>query len=404
MQFSGTNAVLKQALGALFCAAISFFLTLFLARQLGTGTFGEYASTLNGAALGLILLEGGWTTWLCRERALADDGAWRRLMAYGLAHTIIAACIALALSIVLASESGTRWGAAWVCMAAVAVMNLISARMRGEGFFGYEALWQAAGRVVSAVLILTTLWLVDAPTVASVFWSWAVGLLLVVGVGTRTWLVWPRWHGLWHAYPKALAFIVLALVMAWLLKGDMVVLGQKDPAGLGRLPADNLSWYAACSRIVEMGLLLYAPLGNVLLQWFHPEDGTKTPKAEALLRKMVLLVTAFGWGLVAAAFFLGEMLMTVLFGAAYAPAGALLPWVLLMLPFALTNLVLVQWLTVQHKERATAIGLAIAGGVMWVCLREWGGSEGGRGAAVAVAGTHAGLMCGLWLLATRLRR
>ena len=58
------GAVLVQGAGAVFCAGVSFALTLWLARVLGTAGFGAYVALLSVATLALMLQEGGWPAWL----------------------------------------------------------------------------------------------------------------------------------------------------------------------------------------------------------------------------------------------------------------------------------------------------------------------------------------------------
>lgn len=392
MQTSISNAVFKQGLGAVFCAAVSFALVLILARKLGTGQFGQYVAVLNGVTVGLILLEGGWASWLYRERAGSRGNGWLSVMGHGVAHVLLATTAVLAVTSFLGSA--VSWTAAWFCMGMVALMNLVSARLRGNGQFGWEAIWQSSGRLISAAGILWVLHWAESPSVASVFWAWALGLGVVLAFKARHWLVLPLWRDLLKAYPQALVFVVMALATAWLMKGDMVLLSRVEAGG--EVPRDELlSLYAACTRISELCLLLYAPLGNVLLGGFSGPAANR-----ALLWRVWGSVLVLGAAVVVLAYALGPVVMANVFGAAYSPAAALLPWVLLMLPFALGNLVLVQWLTARGRERVAALWLAVAGLMLWlsviVCAALWGV----RGVACAVAATHAALMVTL-LFASR---
>lgn len=400
MQVSFSGAVVKQALGAGFNALVSLALVLWLARVMGVGGFGHYVAVLSGATVGLILLEGGWAAWLYRECAAGQSG--RDVMAHGVAHIgwTTAAALLFCVVWVLAGKSSAAWTAAWVCMALVAVMNLISARLRGLGWFGREALWQAAGRVASALSVWALVGAAWLPPVAeSVFAAWALGLLCVLGAVAPRWWVWPRWRGLWRAYPRALPFVVLALCMAWLLKGDMVLLGGWAAGwGIGRLDATELSYYAASTRLTEMGLLLFAPLSNVLLRAFvelpEPSEAAvsdQTGRPEVLLWRVMAVVWLCGASAVGAAVFAGHGLMQMLFGAPYAPAGSLLPWVLLMLPAACGNWVWVQWWIAHNAERMAAWCLCVAGLFLVLVVPPVARAGGVVAAAAAVAGVHVGL-------------
>lgn len=384
MQTTISKDVLKQGLGAVFCAAISFALVMFLARRLGTGQFGHYVAVLNGVTVGLILVEGGWSNWLYRERAASHSNGSLSVMRHGMAHVLLATVVALASTWALGG--GWSWVSAWFCMGMVALMNLVSARLRGEGQFGWDAIWQSSGRLVSAAGIVWVLYWTEAPSVASVFFAWALGLGGVLAMRARCWLVLPQWRDLLPAYPQALVFVAIGLATAWLVKGDVVLLSRIQVAGDG--PRDEvLSLYAACTRVSELCLLLYAPLGNVLLGSFSRQAGSR-----ALLWRVWLVVLVIGSVVVMLAYAVGPAVMDRVFGAPYTPAGVLLPWVLLMLPFALANLVLVQWLTARGEERSAALWLVVAGLTLWLsvglCAEQWGA----RGVACAVAATHALLM------------
>lgn len=392
MQTSISHAVLKQGLGALFCAGLSFVLVLALARAMGPLAFGDYVAVLNGATLGLIVVEGGWAQWLYRERAATDGDAWRTLMGLAVAHVLLSTVALVLLS--MGRTGAGAWLAAWVCMGMVALMNLVSARMRGEGRFGLEALWQSAGRAASALVIGWLVWGLGSTSVAALFWAWAAGLAVVVLVGARAWLLRPQWRGLWRAYPRALPFVVMALATAWLLKGDLVLLGD------GLVPKEELSYYAACTRLTEVGLLLFAPLGNVLLRGFTETATVSQGRGRALLWQVLALVVALGGLAMAVAGAWGNVLMALLFGAAFASAGALLPWVLLMLPFALGNMVLLQWLTARRQERWAAGWMVLAGLVLWWGVGHGAAAWGPQGAAAAVAAVHAALW-GVLLWAVR---
>lgn len=402
MQVSYSTAVVKQALGAGFNALVSLALVLWLARVMGVESFGHYVAVLSGATVGLIVLEGGWSALLYRECAAGRPA--HDVMAHATAHLVWTGGLAVLMCLMwwLADKRAMAWMTAWGCMALVALMNLVSARLRGMGLFGREALWQAAGRLVSALMVWAWVgWVALPPLPEVVFAAWAQGLLCVLGVA-RAWLAWPRWRGLWNAYPDALPLVVSALTMAWLLKGDMVLLGGRFMgAEAAPLTAAEVSLYAACTRLTEMGLLLFAPVSNVLLRLFVAPTGAGASAASHVAHQPVDwlwwvmgVVGVCGVAAVGVAIVVGAELMHALFGASYAPGGSLLPWVLLMLPAACGNLVWIQWWMAQHAERMAARVLIVAGLALLV-VTPWSAQAGGAtAAAVAVASVHAVL----WLV------
>lgn len=417
------GAVLVQGAGAVFCAGVSFALTLWLARVLGTAGFGAYVALLSLATLALMLQEGGWPAWLYRERARAGGGAQAEAGAVsgnGVSRAIMARYLVHvgAVTLVLCAVAG--WFSGWdvvmalVAMAWVAVMNGVSAGLRGAGWFAYDAAWQSWGRVVSAGAVAGVLGfgaVSSSDSLVAVFGAWAAGLALVVLVGGWWWwrqgavVVWPVapvWAG-WRVYQNDLGrvwpFAFMAAAGAWLLKGDVVVLAWWSGV---QVDAVALSWYAACTRLMEAALLLFAPVANVLLRSFS--DELLAGGALALRRRVARWC---GWvgglGLlgVALAWAVGPDWMALLFGAPYAEAGLLLPWVVAMLPFAGVNLVLGPWLAALGRERGLALGMLLAGVVLLLALWWWVPVWGLQGAAAAMVLSHAVLSAWGWWLGGR---
>jgi O-antigen/teichoic acid export membrane protein len=205
------------------------------------------------------------------------------------------------------------------------------------------------------------------------------------------------------AYRKVWPFLLMGGLAVWLLKGDVVLLG-----GLrgGLVDTQSLSFYAAGTRLTEACLLLAAPLGNVLLGRFtqlaKPGAGGGLARGRRL-RKLALWLTVgltlAGGLVVLAAAWGGGWLMRGVFGEAYVPAGALLPWVLGMLPFALGSVVLVPLLNSLERERGLAVCMG-AGGVVLGLVMPWMAMTWGvRGAAIGVALAHAVVFVAGWVLA-----
>jgi O-antigen/teichoic acid export membrane protein len=316
------------------------------------------------------------------------------------------------------------WFSGWdvvmalVAMAWVAVMNGVSAGLRGAGCFAHDAAWQSWGRVVSAGAVAGVLAgffgfgsVSSSDSLVAVFGAWAAGLALVALVGGWWWwrqgavVVWPVapvWAG-WRVYQNDLGrvwpFAFMAAAGAWLLKGDVVVLAWW---GGVQVDAVALSWYAACTRLMEAALLLFAPVANVLLRSFS--DELLAGGALALRRRVARWC---GWvgglGLlgVALAWAVGPDWMALLFGAPYAEAGLLLPWVVAMLPFAWVNLVLGPWLAALGRERGLALGMLLAGAVLLLALWWWVPVWGLQGAAAAMVLSHAVLSAWGWWLGGR---
>ena len=382
------RAIAIQGVGAAFSALVSFVLLVLLARVFGTESFGGYVALLSVAVLGLILIEGGWPTRLYRESvdagaAMLQEGrdaerraAIRNAVAY-------VASVGLALSLVAWVLGGaTRLAAAMAfgCMVMVALSNLVSARMRGDGRFALEALWQVSGRLASAVLILLVVMQVAA-TPEWVFASWAAALALLLLVWGRSWLASPQWRGLASGYRFALPFLAIDGCAVFLLRGDMALLGALD------LPASHLSYYAAGTRITEAAVLLFAPVTNVSLRTLRlnlHDDATFRRE----LRFALALALGAGSAAVIASVLLGQHVMTQVFGPDYRAAGSLLPWIAASLPLMLVNLVLIQAAAARGRENLVARSLVAACVLLAVGLYLGSRLNGVYGAAAGAIAAH----------------
>lgn len=396
------SAILKQSLGVGIAAVVSLGLMLVLARSLGVDSFGSYVSTLNAATLLLILIEGGWPTLVYRGLASNDTPLTHQTrMARALGHVMLLTGLLWVVSWLGHGKfASTQWLAAMACMGTVAVMDLVSAHMRGAGRFGLEALWQSTSRISSALAILLAIHWLEALTAAWVFAAWAAGLLVAIALFARQWLVLPRLAGIWQDYPRLLPFVLIAATYTWLLKGDMVLLNVGNPR--------ESSMYAACSRITEAGLLMFTPATNVMFRDFSQLCTSAEPSSRRRAVKLALLWCALAWagGMLAVALSMsaGTWLIRGLFGPAYEEAAPMLPWVVAMLPFTWTNMTLMQLLTAQHKERWLLMCLSVAGGVLWLTLGDMSARYGGLGAAQSVLLSQGLLAASLLALATATTR
>jgi O-antigen/teichoic acid export membrane protein len=285
------------------------------------------------------------------------------------------------------------WAAAVICMGFVATMNGVSSLMRGTGLFAQEALWQMAGRTVSALFIGAVLAWGWSHELALIFGAWSLGLAVVLGWGGRHWLTRPRWpwtQGLSHMqgnYRQVAPFVLIAATGAWLIKGDMVLLGS----GWGFAPsAQATSMYAACTRLTEASLLVFAPFANVLFRRLNQLHANKEQAAMKTLGwRSVALALGLGSTAVGLTVWLGDALMPLLFGAPFTTAGALLPWVSCMLPLAMANLVLLQWLTALGRERFLSRLMLLSAALLSLLLPWMTSRWGMQGTALSVVAAHA---------------
>lgn len=383
------RSVAQQLAASLLCAAVSFALTLYLGRVLGADDFGRYAALLSIAVVLLPLIEGGWPPLLYRGAVTAQQRSGEsQAPAQAMAHALVVGAVLVAIALFLAEPSSRMvvpgLVAAIGCMTLVALTNQVSARMRGEGEFGREAVWRVVVRSITAVAIVAVL-IALGTSVAAIFLAWSVGLLLALATLGRRWSVRPQWRGLRHAYPVLLPLLAMELFVAVLLKGDVAI-----AAGAG-LRGDELSYYAAGSRVAEAGVLLFAPFVIVLLRSLRLKfDDARHYRHE--LRRALAIALGCGFAALLLGIWQGNRAMPLLFGPEFAPAGLLLPWLLATLAPAFAALVLMQGIVALGRERRLPLRLAAAAAGIVAAITVGVHLDDARGAAI-------GLVCGQVLLA-----
>jgi O-antigen/teichoic acid export membrane protein len=362
------RAIGIQTLAQAFNAAVSFALVAFLGRQLGTDGFGAYAAILSLATVALVAIEGGWPTLVYRDGIGARAEA-RSQASLALGHMLLAG-VALATIAAIATFAGAPSGAATavalLCMTAIACANLVSARLRAQARFAADAGWQVGARVASAGAIAVVV-LGGLRHPAAIFAAWGAAVALALFGWGRRELAPPRRTGLRAGYRIVAIFVLVEVFTAALLRGDVALY-----AALG-MESRTLSLVAAATRYVEFAVLMFAPIGNVLL---HRLRGVAHAPAELARLWRRTATFAAGAGLVALALagVAREALMRIAFGEAFAAGAALLPLVLAALPLALANSVLAAALLATGRERrlaanlaASAVAMGLGAGVAMAC-------------------------------------
>lgn len=384
------RSVTQQLTGSLVCAAISFALMLYLGRALGAEAFGGYAALLSVAVVVLPLIDGGWSAQLYRRAIGTSSGSGADAIesvttALALGHALVAslglALLAAGSAALIGWTSPATAAAAMLCMGSVAISNLVSARMRGHARFGLEATWRVAGRVLSALAIVAALIALDASALW-IFVAWSVGLWLVLVVAGRGWMTAPSWTNLPREYPALLPLLLLELFSALLLRGDVAIAAA---AGLEEIP---LSYYAACGRLAEAGLLVFSPFAIVLLRSLRLQH--EDPSAyRSHLRRALAVALGIGAAAWIVAILVGRPLMELLFGSDYGVAGALLPWVMACLPLVFANQVWMQGVVASGREAALPMRLAVAAIACCAAIALGTRYDGARGAAIGFLASQA---------------
>jgi len=348
----------SQWLGALYTAAVSIGLTFVLGRVLGPDGFGSYSYILTIATLFLILQDGGFKTFLFREKTLPSEELKRyadRLFSWALGHAVVITAIGAFFVLILPTEYRLGILVAAFCFGFQAVVNFISSELRAKGMFPRDALWQAMVRTFGAVGILLPIFFFR-PVPWAIFAGWSLGLLLCLFLSPQR-VPRPLFGSFSIPGIRKACFGFMAIDAATTVyyRCDIILLERllNDPALVG--------YYAAAYRFLDGIVLLAAPLGII---WFRKlrmvwEEG-RAFRVQIGWMSMIMLAAAVF--IIAVGVPFSREIVVLTFGHEYADSARLLPWLLGALIFILPNGVLTQAAIARNRESVYAV--AAGGGAV----------------------------------------
>lgn len=343
---------------------LSFALMLILARTLGPEGFAHYSVLLNAGTIALIVIEGGYPQLLYRETA-ASSMALRqqrgRLLSLACGSGVLFVLLLAFLPVGFLLGHGLwqaylTWWAVLACMLLAAWLNVFSGVLRGEGRFTAEAVWQVTGRVFGmAAILVAVAW--GAHSVMGIFLAWGLGLLMVVAMHRNFRPPFPSFEQARQVRQMAFHLMLGQLLWVALMRLDLLVL-----AAFGTGP-EQAGQYSVATRFFEAGVLLFAPVANVLLREFRLRL-SQNQRFSIFMERTTAGAMLFALAGTLLGCLTSPWLVVVVFGREYADAAPLLGWVLSALIFFLPGQVLAQAAIALDKERlvwaAYALGLVSA--------------------------------------------
>lgn len=354
--------MLKRLLGAQWLAigivgAVSFVLSIFVARQLGPEAFGVYAQAVSLGALLSILIDGGFGKLLMRETvrvspSLETHGEFLHRYAYGHALSVMAVLAFL----VVVNPLAPHWPTLLTTVGAfgaVVLANFSMAILRGQGRLMRDALWQIGGRLLTAFFVIVALWFeVGSPWVILVAQCVGTFVFLII-LMRRGWIA-PKLRIPRAVYATALPLVWLELATVAYFRADMLLF---ETAGVTKA---DIGSYGVAFRLIEAFLLLASPVGLLLFRRFRLDSGVAT---DAVLRQ-VMRFAAFAGAIGLLVFFaaqpLADMFFQTVFGKGFALSADCFRILSLMLVFALANGVLGQGVLALGSERFYAWTATVA--------------------------------------------
>lgn len=240
------------------------------------------------------------------------------------------------------SDVVPTWALVATCASAVPVLPFFVAigALQGESrYSGYSLSWALTG-VLRAPLMLPLL-IIAAGSAAAVMTG--SGLAMLVGLLLAMWLTRTDFRAItrpspavWHSFTSGLGSSVAGLVGFASLVSLGVVVAKL------RLPADEAGYYGAANTLGRAVLMIPQAVAIVLLPRVAMRRSGHLPTG-ALLAIGAAATLFVGSLAVVVVAVVGETIMTVTFGAAYADASSLLPQIL-----AASTLIGVLFILINH--------------------------------------------------------
>ncbi len=336
---------------ALAVAAISFMLTAAVARRVGAEQFGLYSTAIAiGAILG-IFLDFGFKQIVQREAARPSlSYSFRELQGTAIKNISAVAVLFVVGGALLFSSQLFLAVCIAICFAGAAFTQLISAGLRGQGYFIQDAWHQVASRTISAAAIIVSL--LFFPDVAIILGVW--------GIGTIAWTIYAfvkfarplPGPMVLDIYRHTAPLFVIDLLIVIHFRIDLIVM-----QGFG-VDQNFIGNYSAALRIVELFIFLTFPVRSMLLTQIRQEN-QKVISTYMLIRCCVAAVIALL--LATGIMILAPYLIEIVFGVGFSQAADLLRiMVWLLVPsFVLAIIFETSIASNREKDYRTAVAVIV---------------------------------------------
>jgi O-antigen/teichoic acid export membrane protein len=346
-----------QWLAIAYIGLVSFGLSILVARTLGPDLFGVYAVALSVGALIAILIDGGFSKLLQRERAqesvtLAEIVPALPALAYG--HAMFAIIVFSVLAVLLFPDyTMTTLVTVWF-FGAAALNQYGLAILRGDGRLVRDAFWQIGNRTLSALCMAAAVLFLGANQPWHVLMAQFVGtatfgLFVALFLRVRPRLVVPP-----AVYRAVLPLVWLDLATALYFRSDMVVLEFL------KTPQVEVGHYGVAYRLIEAFILLASPMGLILFRHFRQSSDMPVLMVRQMLLPPMAIATLIGGGLALSMWFCSDMIVSLAYGQAYQGASKLLAILGCSLIFIFPNGILNQAALALGLERWFAQSATIA--------------------------------------------
>lgn len=343
----------------------SFAFQILSARYLAPADFGLLSAffvIVNVAAIGSSSVQNSVTVHTAAALSDPDAGSRRRrwpvdALVLGLAGGLLVAAAAPWLAASLDTTAAVVIAAAVTIPLSFVFADTLGL-LQGSGSVAQAVWWSTVAQVARVAFALIAV--VLAASLAGIIGAVvaAIGLAVAGALWAARRTPRPR-EGVFSV--TGIAIVVLTVAFAWLTASDVIFLRAGAPETLAGM-------YASVTVLVKTGFLLPATLSLYLLPRFVRNRGNVSLSRVGVLATLALSIAT---GVVMIVFFalFGPWLIGFLFGAAYAPASALLvPTALAYLPWIAAQGMLIKVTSTASIAASALLVVVVAAQWLWFTL------------------------------------
>ena len=348
---------LHQLASSIGVGAISFALSLFIARQVGASNFGQYSTALAIGSILAIGLDGGMRSLLTRERTRTSkhlEHLHEILPNMAMGYSLIAAVLASITCLVAFPEQRIQGlGIIW-CFWGAVITQYASAILRGDGHLKSDSHWQLKQRTLTAILMVTAVYLgcIEAWQLLFTWAAGSIGANLFFKEGFR---FNPTFKPLLSLglYRTLLPLLWIDLATTIYFRSDLIMLRSF------KVSDDDIGQYAAAYRLIEASILVASPISIIIFRKVRLLNEER-PLQTSYIIKSLLISALFGLMGLALIVLTAIPLVHLTYGAQYTHAATLLPILGWMIVVLIPNTILTQVALALNLEKSYALTATVA--------------------------------------------
>lgn len=348
-----------QLISSVGVGAISFLLSLFIARQVGASHFGQYSTALAIGSILAIAFDGGIRNLLTRERTRASkhlaklhEALPNIAMGYSLMAAILASIICL---IIFPEQLFLGLGVIW-CFFGAVITQYASAILRGDGHLKVDSIWQLKQRVLTALMIATAV-LLGYFEAWQLLLTWALGAICANIFFKEGFRFKPLFKPLLslekNLYSTLLPLLWIDLATTIYFRSDLIMLRSL------KVSDGDIGQYAAAYRLIEAAILVASPISIIIFRKIRLLHDEKLLQTNYII-KALLISAIFGLVGFALLHWFAYPLVQLAYGSQYTQAANLLLILGWMIVLLIPNTVLTQTALALNLEKSYALTATFA--------------------------------------------